>query len=100
MTCIITGCALVTTWDGAWAWGDLHELAGCYVFNAAVIPSRTEPVWHHYADAKDNVGQKQLRILSGDASIYFERRGVFVIPKMNAELNEAAAASVEAGRRS
>lgn len=98
MTCIITGCALVTTWDNAWLWGDLHELAGCYIFNS-VRDKRGEALWHHYAQDGDNIGAKQLRILSGEASVYLELHGVIIVPKMNALLNDAAQAYVDAGRK-
>ena len=81
--CIITGCALRIYGKHIEAWGDLHQTAQCYIFNA-VLSSTGETAWRLIEQA----GQKALVINSGGD--YFERRGVFVIPSMNAQLNPAA----------
>lgn len=83
--CIITGCAFVDTAYGETAWGDLFEVGDTYVFNAAVTQGET--LWERSLPRGD---VKQLLTLPSFASPYFERRGVIVISKSDAKLNEVA----------
>lgn len=77
--CIITGCSL--EYGGAHYHGDLFEFDGHYLFNAV----------HQHGEAIANPAPTCDRalIVFFDAEV-FERRGVFVIPKMAAALNDAA----------
>ena len=78
--CLITGCGLLT--DQGYAWGDLWGGGQCFVFNAVL--NNGEINW----DTDPNPGARVVSIESG--LDYFERRGVVVIPKMNAKLNGPA----------
>lgn len=80
--CLITGCALVADMSGASAWGDLHQDGNCYIFNANLKDHETR--WS-YGTAPDGT-VKTLHVF-GD---YFERRGVIVVQKAHAQLNDAA----------
>lgn len=89
MACLITGCALIN--GHAAAWGDLHDLGDVFIFNAVL--KDLEPYWQ---SAEPFVAGKYLDITHAD---YFERRGVFVIPKHTAQLNQVAIDYIEAGKR-
>jgi len=83
--CLITGCALVDEDERRTVWGDLHTYGQTYVFNA-VLQGRGETAWQY--DAMPHDGMRQLIITPG--SLYFERRGVIVVPLDSARLNPAA----------
>jgi hypothetical protein len=90
-TCIITGCALV---DGNRAlWGDLHSIGESWVFNG-VLDSRGNAAWEHDGFLGREV--KALEILPAASAVHyaFERRGVVVVPKAAARLNQPALAYV------
>lgn len=78
--CIITGCALVN--DGRWVAGDLFDAGSHYVFNGNMDRETSAPEWLHINSLHYN---KRL-----EPSGWFEKRGVFVINKVHANLNEAA----------
>lgn len=83
--CIITGCDLYDVEHNRWAHGDLFEYGDCYVFNA-VVQKDNEVVWR-----QQQWGDKFLTLLNVQSYPgYFERRGIFVIPKHLAHLNQAA----------
>lgn len=82
--CVITGCALVS--GHLWVAGDLFDAGTCWIFNgnvnSAVGDKTVTPEWlqiHscHY--------EKRL-----EPDDWFERRGMFVIEKSAANLNEQA----------
>ena len=77
--CVITGCALVVAGDG-WVAGDLFDGGSSWVFCGNV--SNNQPQWLPIADLHYS---KQLRPRD-----WFEKRGVFIIDKSEANLNEAA----------
>lgn len=83
--CLITGCGLLTSFG--YAWGDLHAGGQCYIFNAVMLNGETnwnmEPAPHH-----------NVLSMASDKD-FFGRRGVIVIPKMNARLNENAQAYLD-----
>ena len=84
--CIITGCTLER--GGSWVHGDLHVAGDCYIFNAVLNPHKGsafgEAYWQYDEDTFDD------KVLTIDSPHYFERRGVIVIPRAYATLNEAA----------
>ena len=86
---LITGCGLTINEDFR-VWGDLFEVGDCYVFNACgpgeglAKPLRPE--------------MKQLSVADSMYENYFERRNVFVIPKAEATLNQAALDYVNKGK--
>lgn len=90
MTCLITGCALVTPLND-YAWGDLYQIGDIWVFNATRDNGETN--WQHGVDLKAHANERQL-ILSAHLSEahYFERRGVIVIGREWAQLNDVALA--------
>lgn len=81
--CIITGCYLVA--GNKKVHGDLHAGGQCYVFNA-VLDEHGQASWLH---GPFEEGHRALLIHPN--ADYWERRGVIVIPKMNATLNQGAA---------
>lgn len=85
MKCLITGCALIREGDDAVVWGDLFEVGDTYVFNACL--NHGEAAWQFYPD--NNV-PLHIKSLTCDDRQFFERRGVIVVAKANASLNQAA----------
>lgn len=65
--------------EGKYVWGDLWELADCYILNGT-------DQCEYLIPANLPVGQ---RILTAHAD-YFDRRNVYVIPKTFATLNQTA----------
>lgn len=90
--CIITGCSLVR--GGSWVHGDLHEEGGCYIFNAVLNTSKGlaqgEAAWEYDGEPQD------LKVVEIRGN-YFERRGVIVVSKAYARLNDAALHYLEYG---
>ena len=80
MKCIITGCSLVDTGE-RWVSGDLFDAGTHYVFNGNYNNTKCVPQWV----VGGPIYGRQLHPIS-----YWERRGVFVILKEDANLNEAA----------
>lgn len=86
--CLITGCELHSPTEGWWVHGDLFRIGTSYVFNA---------VLNEMAEANKQYGNtvpswKNVLTIDGQ---YWEKRGVFVIPILNAELNQVAKDYVE-----
>lgn len=80
MKCVITGCALVTG-DG-WLAGDLFDTGGDdWVFSGNWDHRRSLPEWQRGEPV-------YVRVLQPED--WWERRGVFVIPKRCAGANDAA----------
>ena len=77
---VITGCGLALEF-GSHHWGDLWEEGDCWIFNAC-----------GEEDGLDDPLEDLQRILyvSEHCRDYFQRRNVFVIPKFDAKLNQAA----------
>lgn len=82
--CLITGCYFVHPQDEVAVWGDLHELGDCYIFSAVVASMAA--AWQSIYDI--DKAQKQVVVHYG--SRFFDRRGVLVIAKSDATLNQAA----------
>lgn len=82
MTCIITGCTLVT--HNEYVGGDLHKVGNCYVFNAIKNSNGNarwvtdESEYSHYS--------KRINIFGN----WLEFSGVIVVPMANAVLNVEA----------
>lgn len=75
--CVITGCALKV--NGRFVAGDLFDAGTCFVFHGNVHEG--EPAW-----MGETVYDRVLEPFD-----WWERRGVFVIPKEYAAMNRAAA---------
>lgn len=92
MTCIITGCALVS--DAACVWGDLHSIGSAYVFNAVLHHSdhqgqeavRGEAAWQFGSLPPPLIKQIEYK----GSKPFFERRGVIVMAASYCEFNQAA----------
>lgn len=86
--CLITGCALVTAHGTAW--GDLHALGDCYVFNA-VLDERGEVSWSA-AGCPIEVTPlvKTATFIENPRFDWFERRGVIIMPKAAVQFNPTA----------
>lgn len=80
MKCIITGCALIRE-DGQWVAGDLFDAGSVYVFNGNFDRQKAT------AKLINDAVCFSMRFAPLE---YWERRGVFVIPKDQANLNSAA----------
>jgi hypothetical protein len=80
--CLITGCWLRE--GEVVAYGDLHELDGCYIFNAIVNRSG-ETNWQI-----DTELLPTSRILDVSNSFTFERRGIIIAAKHTSVLSPAA----------
>lgn len=76
--CVITGCYLFDLNTGAHAYGDLHEIGGCYVLNSCA-PRAFGPVGAH---------ERCLTIKHGHD--HFERRDVYIVAKDSAYFNQTA----------
>lgn len=93
--CVITGCALVSPQEEFCVWGDLHEVGSTWVFNG-VVNQRDGETGNLIGEAHRQYRSpppdaiKQLVIHDSTVVPYFERRGVFVIAKSLASLNQAA----------
>ncbi len=79
--CVITGCALFDNSTGQQVWGDLHEVGPTWIFNAVLFGS--EAAWH--SEPLPDV-TRTLTVFGP----FFERRGVIVVAKTEAVLNDAA----------
>ena len=77
---VITGCGLALEF-GSHYWGDLWEEGDCWIFNAC---GSEEGLDEPLEDSR------RILYVSEDCHDYFQRRNVFVIPKFDAELNQAA----------
>jgi hypothetical protein len=88
MHCAITGCALV--FHGRWIAGDLFDAGDCWIFNGnyRVGSNRAEADWQVGAPYYE----KQLW-----PEDYFEKRGVFVVRKSEANLNYEAIQYISGG---
>jgi len=80
MTCLITGCALIS-FEGT-AWGDLHRIEGTYIFNAVL--KNGETAWDYLVHEHDKV------VDCTSCNEYFERRGVICFSAYEATLNDVA----------
>jgi hypothetical protein len=81
--CLITGCDLVSPLRPDTHYhGDLWELGDVYIFNAVESGGHGRLL----------IGKPSAKHLATDLTTaeYFERRGVFVIPKSQAFLSPAA----------
>lgn len=81
--CVITGCALIE--GNRWVAGDLFDAGSVYIFNGNIHldrPSTAQPLWLPIESAHYS------KTLAPDD--WFEKRGVFVIEKSKANLNDAA----------
>lgn len=87
--CIITGCGLQDDARGTQYWGDLHQLGDVWIFNAVTDP-KGQPIPQPYRDPKGPVCPSFLIVREAPWENYFQRRGVFVIPKSEADLNDTA----------
>lgn len=85
--CIITGCGL-DIGDGSYFWGDLHEQGDQWIFNATLFQGEAEDIGQERI-----LGQRCLH--TGPDADCFLRRGVFIIPKSQSELNQAAQAYLQ-----
>lgn len=83
--CIITGCNLYDPAYFRWVHGDLHQTQDIYVFNAC-LDEKGESRWISGTAPED----ERMLVCMEDYNIWV-RRGVFVIPKMYAYLNDLAA---------
>jgi len=83
--CFITGCALYNHSNNSSAWGDLWHLGDMWIFNAIVNAKGEAILDYNNPHIKE---EKKCLITSGQ--LFFSRRGVFVIPKLDASLNELA----------
>jgi hypothetical protein len=86
MTCLITGCYLHRVPENVAAWGDLHKVGDCFVFNAVLNEQgetrlMTQAQWPVRGD-------KGLHVMEG--ADVFERRGVIIVPCNQAHLNLVA----------
>jgi len=79
--CVITGCALHG--ENGWAWGDLHAQGDQFIFNAC-LDERGETKWHQ---TQPRPVSKVLVLTSMEH--YFERRGVIIVSKNDAEIHGA-----------
>jgi len=84
-TCVITGCMLHVGFEGVW--GDLHEEGRVWIFNA-VLNREGEANFQATPIIPATSDQRILQVRDG--APYFERRGVFVIDKLFANLNPTA----------
>jgi hypothetical protein len=82
--CIITGCVLYVFNEEKFAYGDLHKIGDCLIFNA-VLNEDGQAHWQYKFDAKD-----QHRMVTVNSDKYFERRGVIVFSVKNTAFNETA----------
>lgn len=90
MTCIITGCALVEEDSSCWCWGDLHVVGESYVFVA--VPERGDP-WNFGSEMPGDRAVSISGLTETDC-----HRNVFVFPKNQATLSDAAKEYVEGVR--
>lgn len=88
--CKITGCGLVAAHSELWVHGDLYEYGNCWVF-VAVTGEGNLPAWYR-PEHKLRPPEKKFLVVLGDN--YFERKGVFVVPKVQANLSPEAEAYI------
>lgn len=97
MTCIITGCALVDSFNDRAVWGDLHLIGTTYVFNACL--NGGEAAWQ--SPVPNMLATTRAIELTEPLSeeVYFERRAVIIVSATIASMNEAAQQHVEEAMR-
>lgn len=88
--CIITGCEFMSA--GGYVHGDLHQLGDVYIFNAAT-GAQGNMEWAY------GPPHKGAKVLWDSCGMYFERRGVIIIAKAGAILNQAAQDYLTGGPR-
>lgn len=81
--CVITGCALIS--HTHWIAGDLFDAGNVYIFHGNYNHKEKEPTWLE-------MPSRYIKIL--EPKEWFERRGVFVIEKTKANLNDKALAYI------
>lgn len=81
MNCVITGCSLIL--DNAWAACDVFEAGDHFVMNANLNKEGTV-AWHKMH------ARRYTKEIDLTGSNYWEKRGVFIVPKDQVELNQAA----------
>lgn len=79
---------------GSWVHGDLHEEGGCFIFNAVLNPHKGPMRGEAYWQFDGEPYELKALELHGN---YFDRRGVIVVSKSYASLNDAAAHYLEYG---
>jgi hypothetical protein len=77
--CVITGCALIS--GMRWVAGDLFDAGSVYIFNGNMERETVDPKWL-------SLPATYSKALEPDD--WFERRGMFVIEKSKANLNQKA----------
>ena len=83
LKCIITGCDLYFPDANKRAHGDLFSLGDVYIFNAVLKDGETLTL------EADGLADKFIQF-DMYTRAYFERRGVFTIRKVDAELSPSA----------
>lgn len=86
MRVLITGCGLFDQNAERWVWGDLWEVWDTYVFNAVLHEGQTS--WSY--GVPEALKTRNFLLINHEANNYFERRGVIVVPKLDARLNFTA----------
>lgn len=86
MTALITGCALLRSWDQACCWGDLHRVGTSYVFNAC-LEANGQAAWQYETPVPAHL--KTITAIRQREADYFECRGVIVLGP-SAVLNKQA----------
>lgn len=81
MTCIITGCALSFEGRSNYAWGELHLIGNCFVFNANTekTPNGETAKWYDGFAATTVRLNNRRRITIKPVEDWFERRGVYTV---------------------
>lgn len=87
--CLITGCALIRP-DGLWTPVDLHQLGDVYFFRPPQDNSR-ETFWND-PEVTPIFYAKTVKLNIG--SHWVDRRGVILVHKSEATLNDAAQAYI------
>lgn len=82
--CVKTGCGLITP-HGDFFWGDLHQFGELYIFNAA-----TNAEGKALAGTFREQESASTAVITAPPSVW-ERRGVFIFPVVDAELNDSLA---------
>lgn len=82
---LITGSCLYVPLEQKYVWGDLWECGDVYIFNAC-LNDDVDSNWSY--GTYNGINTEKSLIVSGCS--YFERRGVIVIAKSDAVLNETA----------
>lgn len=86
---LITGCGIYLPGEGKAVWGDLWECGEAFIINACLNDDGDSAWCYNMPDnAYSELGCRCL--IAHHNAIYFERRGIIVIAKTDAELNVAA----------